>query len=80
MLAGNRTYVATISIYWTVGYTSLKHLQPAYFGLAAVWIGGLLSLPYVTRDDKRYAQRSINEDGTRTMYKPNSAGVSENQR
>jgi dihydroorotate dehydrogenase len=45
--AGTIAYFATIAVHWHVHYTSLKHLIPAYGGLAALWIGGCLSYPYL---------------------------------
>jgi len=51
MLAGNIAYLATVHIHLHVGYTSWKHLMPAYGGLAALWIGGLLAYPYLCSHD-----------------------------
>lgn len=51
MLAGNVAYLATIAVHWHVCYSSLKHLLPAYGGLAALWIGGLLTYPYLCQKD-----------------------------
>ena len=41
--AGTMAYGATIIIHWVVGYTSLKHLLPAYGGLVVLWLGLILS-------------------------------------
>ena len=41
--AGVSAYAATISVHWHVGYDSLKHLLPAYLGLAMVVVAGMLS-------------------------------------
>jgi hypothetical protein len=49
--AGNVAYVATILVHWTVGYTSLKHLLPAYGGLAAIWLGSTLSRRFLCQTD-----------------------------
>lgn len=43
MLAGNIAYCSAILVHWFVGYHSLKHLLPAYGGLAWLWAGGLAS-------------------------------------
>ena len=43
MTAGGAAYVATILVHWHVGYTSLKHLLPAFGGVALLLVGGLLS-------------------------------------
>ena len=45
--AGTVAYVATIAVHLAVGYTSNWHLLPAYFGFAALWIGGGLTYPYL---------------------------------
>ncbi|HEY3963324.1 MAG TPA: hypothetical protein VGM05_02130 [Planctomycetaceae bacterium] len=47
MTAGGVAYVATILVHWHVGYSSLKHLLPAYGGLAMLVIGGALSRPHL---------------------------------
>ncbi|HUG17361.1 MAG TPA: hypothetical protein VMM56_00190 [Planctomycetaceae bacterium] len=41
--AGSIAYLATIIVHWQVGYTSLKHLIPAYAGLGILWAGCALS-------------------------------------
>lgn len=43
MLAGNIAYCSAILVHWYVGYHSLKHLLPAYGGLAWLWVGGMAS-------------------------------------
>jgi hypothetical protein len=43
MTAGGVAYGATILVHWHVGYTSLKHLLPAFGGLSLLLTGGLLS-------------------------------------
>jgi hypothetical protein len=56
MLAGNAAYGATILVHWLVGYDSLKHLIPAYGGLALLWIGGLASYRFLAGRDERLSQ------------------------
>ena len=43
MSAGSTAYLATILVHWHVGYTSLKHLLPAFGGLGLLIAGGVLS-------------------------------------
>jgi dihydroorotate dehydrogenase len=45
--AGTVAYVAAIAVHVAVGYTSNWHLLPAYFGFAALWIGGGLTYPFL---------------------------------
>lgn len=47
MTAGSVAYVTTILVHWHVGYSSLKHLLPAYGGLAMLVSGGVLSRPHL---------------------------------
>lgn len=47
MAAGSIAYIATMAVHWHVGYSSLKHLLPAYGGLGTLWIGGALSYPFL---------------------------------
>lgn len=49
MAAGSVAYVATIAVHWHVGYTSLKHLLPAYGGLMMLLAGGALSREHLCR-------------------------------
>lgn len=42
-------YLATIFVHWHVGYTDLKHLLPAYGGLAILLTGSSLSRPFLCR-------------------------------
>ncbi len=42
-LAGNIAYIAAILVHWSVGYTSLLHLLPAYGGFALLWVSAGLS-------------------------------------
>ena len=39
LIAGSVAYVATIAIHHHVGYTSFRHLLPAYGGLVLLWGG-----------------------------------------
>lgn len=43
LLSGTVAYSATIAVHIAVGYTSLRHLLPAYGGLAALLIGSALT-------------------------------------
>ena len=54
---GNTAYWCTLIVHWAVGYNSLKHLLPAYAGLALLWTGGLLSLPYLVWRDPHLENR-----------------------
>jgi dihydroorotate dehydrogenase len=56
--AGAVAYVATIAVHLAVGYTSNWHLLPAYFGFAALGIGGGLTYPYLC-DRSSWARASI---------------------
>lgn len=47
MSAGTVAYLTTISVHWIVGYDSLKHLLPAYFGLFLLWVAGIVAQPYL---------------------------------
>lgn len=47
--AGTLAYGLTVAIHWNVGYTSLKHLLPAYGGLAALWLGLALSREWMCK-------------------------------
>ena len=58
MSAGSVAYIATMVVHSHVGYSSLKHLLPAYGGLAALWIGGLLSRPFLCQVDRTVKSRS----------------------
>jgi len=51
-LAGSGTvaYVTTISIHWSVGYTSLLHLLPPYGGLFFLWLAMLLAREWMFED------------------------------
>jgi len=51
VLAGSVAYVSTIIVHWSVGYTSLKHLFPAYAGLVWLGIGALASRRYMIVPD-----------------------------
>jgi hypothetical protein len=51
MTGGGAAYVATVAVHWHVGYMSLKHLLPAYGGLAMLLVGGALSHEHLCRID-----------------------------
>ena len=53
LLAGLLAYGSTIAVHHAVGYTSLKHLLPAYGGLLALLLGSVLSAPWML--DRRQA-------------------------
>ncbi|HSG69335.1 MAG TPA: hypothetical protein VLA12_02915 [Planctomycetaceae bacterium] len=52
LTAGSVAYIATIIVHWQVGYTSLKHLSPAYAGLGMLWLGCALSREQLCRQEK----------------------------
>jgi hypothetical protein len=43
-------YGATIVIHWHVGYTSLRHLVPAYAGMVSLWLALGLSWHWMSED------------------------------
>ena len=47
LIAGLLAYGSTIAVHHAVGYTSLKHLLPAYGGLLALLLGSALSAPWM---------------------------------
>lgn len=47
LIAGLLAYGSTIAVHHAVGYTSLKHLLPAYGGLLALLTGSSLSAPWM---------------------------------
>ena len=47
---GTVGYGATLGIHWWVGYTSLRHLIPAYAGLLSIWLALLLSMDWMFED------------------------------
>lgn len=47
---GTTAYGCALAIHWSVGYTSLVHLLPAYGGLAALWLSLLLSRGWMFED------------------------------
>ncbi|MCR9199833.1 MAG: hypothetical protein NXI04_14455 [Planctomycetaceae bacterium] len=49
-LTGTTAYGCALAIHWSVGYTSLVHLLPAYGGLAALWLALLLSRAWMFED------------------------------
>lgn len=48
--SGTIAYVTTIAVHWSVGYTSLRHLLPAYGGLLCLWLAMLLSKEWMFED------------------------------
>jgi hypothetical protein len=52
MAAGTIAYLTAIAVHMNVGYTSHKHLLPAYGGLVWLWAGGLFSYPYMAGRDE----------------------------
>lgn len=54
-LAGTIAYSATIAVHLAVGYTSFRHLLPAYGGLASIAIGSLLAAPFLLRERVSYS-------------------------
>ncbi len=67
MLAGNIAYCSTIAVHWVVGYHSLKHLLPAYGGLAWLWAGGVASYWFLVARDPKLAAEWKRRLGERTM-------------
>ncbi len=53
LLAGSVAYVSTIAVHLAVGYTSLKHLLPAYAGLGVLFLSSALSHAYLTNAERR---------------------------
>lgn len=53
MIGGSIAYLCTILVHWAVGYNSLKHLLPAYGGLAWLWVGAALSYSHLVAPDEK---------------------------
>ncbi len=51
VIGGNTAYLAAIIVHWHVGYTSDRHLLPAYGGFALLWIGAGLSRRWLCHID-----------------------------
>jgi dihydroorotate dehydrogenase len=49
-VGGTLGYGATIAIHWHVGYTSLRHLVPAYAGMVSLWLALGLSWHWMFED------------------------------
>jgi hypothetical protein len=49
LIAGLAAYAAALGVHFTVGYLSVKHLLPAFAGLALLVIGLILSYPFLCR-------------------------------
>ncbi len=56
-LAGTLAYGSTLLVHYSVGYTSLMHLAPAFAGYGAVLLGLVLSYPYLMALDVEHYQR-----------------------
>jgi dihydroorotate dehydrogenase len=65
-VAGNIAYLATIAVHLDVGYLSLKHLLPAYGGLATLWLGAALTHPFLCAADEKHDElwRRLTSAGT----------------
>jgi hypothetical protein len=50
VIAGLAAYAAAISVHFSVGYMSLKHLLPAFGGLGLFLLGLILSYPFLCRE------------------------------
>jgi hypothetical protein len=51
LIAGVIAYAAAIGVHYAVGYLSVKHLFPAFGGLALMLIGLVLSYPFLCRKE-----------------------------
>jgi hypothetical protein len=49
LIAGLAAYAAALGVHFTVGYLSVKHLLPAFAGLALLVLGLILSYPFLCR-------------------------------
>ena len=49
LIAGVIAYAAAIGVHYAVGYLSMKHLLPAFGGLAVMLVGLILSYPFLCR-------------------------------
>lgn len=62
LACGTVAYTTTILIHWYVGYTSLRHLLPAYAGLGVLWLAMWLSREWMTSAlPADVSSRSVNE-------------------
>jgi dihydroorotate dehydrogenase len=50
LIAGLSAYAAALGVHYAVGYMGLKHLLPAFGGLALFILGLVLSYPYLCRE------------------------------
>ncbi|HTN77022.1 MAG TPA: hypothetical protein VL096_17305, partial [Pirellulaceae bacterium] len=53
LLAGTIGYACTLAVHYGVGYVDLKHLAPAYGGLALHWLSLALAAPYLLQSGYR---------------------------
>lgn len=51
LIAGVIAYAAAIGVHYAVGYLSVKHLLPAFGGLAVMLVGLMLSYPFLCRKE-----------------------------
>ena len=51
LVAGVTAYAAAIGVHYAVGYLSLRHLLPAFGGLAVLLVGLMLSYPFLCRKE-----------------------------
>jgi len=51
LIGGVISYAAGIGVHYAVGYLSVKHLLPAFGGLALMLVGLTLSYQYLCRKD-----------------------------
>ena len=49
-VSGTVAYATTIVIHWCVGYTTLRHLLPAYGGLMFLWLAMLMAKEWMFED------------------------------
>jgi hypothetical protein len=56
-IAGTVAYGCTTGIHWHVGYTSLRHLIPAYGGLIVLWVALALSREWMFEDATSHPDR-----------------------
>jgi len=54
VLGGSIAYWSTTLVHWQVGYTSLMHLLPAYFGYALLVLAATLCYPYMCCPDAKH--------------------------
>jgi hypothetical protein len=57
LLAGTLAYGSTLLVHYSVGYSSLLHLTPAFLGFGGVILGLVLSYPYLMGLDAEHYRR-----------------------